>query len=700
MGNVRNANEKNVNREKERKSNRFTFKNKMSYYFDNLMTKGVFAEILVLLAVTVVVILVFGVGIALFTRNNGAGFYIWQSFLHAIDSGTIAGDEGSIPYMLSMLAVTLFGLLFTGTLIGILNNGIQEKVEELAKGKSIVLVKGHTVVLGFNDTTISILGELVKANENQKGRVPVVIMDEENVVDMDDRVSSVLPGRAHTNMLFRSGCVYNISDLEICALDTCRSIIINTASDFDTVKAILACKKILDENDPDEKVYISAVIYNSLNEAEARMAGGNRVRLLIYPAIMAKIIAGSARQKGLSSVYAELFSYDRDEIYCEAIAAGNGVDDSTPLRNLNNHVRNAVVIGGIPKEKDNAAAPYYGAYQYGVSEPLHVFSFSSYLDYMDTKRAGDGEILTPCSRFGEIGRFFIIEADDNELTLLDPQEVKKDFDESLFRTAPYIRSESSTLLILGRSPFLNMILSELDGYYSENNKNATVIIADDEPIDPRAIRDPDGNQFSHITVDLRTEPIDVYDYHVLCSLITEDVTSVLLLTENKEDRDREDEGVLLQLIYLREIRKDPRRNFNITCEMNLDKNRKLAEVTGDNDYIVGTSITALLITQISQNKESYEMFREILSNDGSEIYLKKAMEFLNIGSDAIETDFYTLNEACVRKNEILLGLRTPSEDGEEGGLDEIDINPPRWKDGQPVLFRITKDTELVTLSVK
>lgn len=61
----------------------------------------------------------------------------WQSLMHSIDAGTVAGDTGW-PYRGFMFLITLGGIFIVSSLIGVLTSGLEGKLEELQKGRSLV----------------------------------------------------------------------------------------------------------------------------------------------------------------------------------------------------------------------------------------------------------------------------------------------------------------------------------------------------------------------------------------------------------------------------------------------------------------------------------------------------------------------------------------------------------------------------------
>ena len=87
-----------------------TWKEKFQYQFDNLMSKGTVSLIGILFAITVIVVVLAGV-IAVVTgvaEGMPVGKSVWMSLMHAIDAGTIAGDEACWQYLAIMMVVTVF----------------------------------------------------------------------------------------------------------------------------------------------------------------------------------------------------------------------------------------------------------------------------------------------------------------------------------------------------------------------------------------------------------------------------------------------------------------------------------------------------------------------------------------------------------------------------------------------------------------
>ena len=135
------------------------FKERFNYKFDSIMSKGTISLVVMLFLITAVVVIVAGVIAFVIDGVSGASVFktIWVSLMHAIDAGTLAGDDGNVGYIILMSIVTVCGIFITSILIGIINTGLEAKMAALRKGTSKVLEKDHVVIIGFNDNIYSLL---------------------------------------------------------------------------------------------------------------------------------------------------------------------------------------------------------------------------------------------------------------------------------------------------------------------------------------------------------------------------------------------------------------------------------------------------------------------------------------------------------------------------------------------------------------
>ncbi len=236
--------------------------------------------------------------------------------MRTLDSGTMGGDTGT-GYRLVMFLVTLGGIFVVSTLIGVLSNGIESQMARLRKGRSLVLESGHTIVLGWSPQIFTVLHELMIANENQS-RARIVVLADRDKVEMEDEIRERVEIRGKTRIICRSGSPIDPTDLEIASPHTAKSIIIlpseNDSPDADVIKTVLAIT-----NNPNRRAdpyHIVTQIRNERNMKLIRMVGANdNVQAVLTGDLIARIVAQTSRQSGLSVVYTELMDFDGDEIY-------------------------------------------------------------------------------------------------------------------------------------------------------------------------------------------------------------------------------------------------------------------------------------------------------------------------------------------------------------------------------------------------
>ena len=101
---------------------------------------------------------------------------------------------------------------------------------------------------------------------------------------------------------------------------------------------------------------------------------------------------------------------------------------------------------------------------------------------------------------------------------------------------------------------------------------------------------------------------------------------MVILNDHEKEEEEADMEVIYLLLNLRDIRSRLGARFNITTEMRRERNQDLVEDNDRTDFVVASSMSSMILAQLSESPELLDAFREILSNEGSEIYLKKASQ--------------------------------------------------------------------------
>lgn len=594
---------------------KWSFKQKIQYQFDNIMSKGTVALIGLLFLLTICVSCVTGLVAMLFGGNGGIGELVWVSFMHVLDPGTLTTDQTTnIPYVVIMTVATLIGLIVTSILIGIISAGFEDKLERLRKGTSVVLEQGHTVILGFNDNIYTLINELIGANENQKDGC-IVVVGEQEKEEMEDAIAARFPDTKTTRIICRSGSPCEPHILERCAIENSKSVIVNEYHDPLSIKMIMAVTSYLRDK---ELMYPGLFITVAINEAQnveaARIAGEGRAEVIFANDAISRIIAHTCRQSGLSKVLVELFDYDGDELYFEDVPQLYGKTFKETL----NYFDKAVVFG-IRNDS--------GTY---LNPP------------MDTVITKEDKLI-------------LFEDDDGSFEI---RSKEAEFDESVIvKEIPECKiNETDDLLVLGCNPMLPAVLREYDCYVDDGTK---VVVVTEEELDLS------GESFRHINPEIRVEPL--INRARMEELLEEELDNVLILSDMKMEAEEADAKTLLYLIYLWDVLKQKNIRVSITSEMRRTVNQRLATQSRVDDFVIGSNIVNLLMTQIAENRELTALFEDILDEDGSELYMKPIENYVECGK---EVDFYTLTESAARQGHIAVGYKMVAD-----GSGEIITNP-------------------------
>ena len=169
---------------------KISLKDRIEYRLQNILARGTWALLSFLGIITVTFIFFTALIIKVTPEGASESFInlLWISLMRALDPGTMGGDEGSWGFLLSLLFITIIGIFILSVLIGIITTGIENAIESLRKGRSMVLEKNHTLLLGWNNRIMSVISELIISNNQYNGKFSIVILAPKDKVEMEDNI--------------------------------------------------------------------------------------------------------------------------------------------------------------------------------------------------------------------------------------------------------------------------------------------------------------------------------------------------------------------------------------------------------------------------------------------------------------------------------------------------------------------------------
>ncbi|WP_327045870.1 potassium transporter TrkA [Microbispora sp. NBC_01189] len=602
-----------------------SWRDRLRYWFDGTMDRGTPALIgwlglasaaLVALVTVFVVVLTDGD-----TEASGGWLGVaWMSLLRTLDPGTMGGDEGSPVFLGLMLTVTIGGIFIVSALIGVLTTGLENKITQLRKGRSRLIERDHTIVLGWSEQVFTVVEELVTANQSER-RSCVVILADQDKVDMEDQIRARIPETGHTRVICRSGSPLKRADLELVSPDTAKSIMVlppqHEDADIDVIKTLL-----LLNNRPwgPARPHVVAAVRTSGNLAAARLAGGDAALIVDGDDIAIRLVVQSHREAGLSTVCTELLSFAGNEFYMRSEPRLTGATYGDAL----------------------------SAYELGI--PVGI-----------RKRDGRALVNPPMDTRVEKGDQLILLAEDDLLIRL--AGARPPVVEAAVVSAVDQRRTPDRTLLVGWNSRGERIIDLLDRLAEPGS---TLDVA--APQRPTESVDAD-----RVNLTVGYKPCEPTSRRSLETLGLGTYKHIVVLSNESVEPGHADDRSLVTLLHLRDIEVRLGDPYSIITEMNDDRNREVAQVTKADDFIVSSKLISLLLTQLSENPHLHEVFADLFDPSGSEIYLKPAPCYLAPGKEA---NFATVIEAARGRGETAIGYRIQRAGKEAPGYGVV-LNPPK-----------------------
>lgn len=605
-----------------------TLGDRFHYAFDALMARGAWALIvwhliIALAAVLAVSLLVVAADeVPLGADGAAIGFpaLLWVTLMHAIDPGTLTGDEGSHGWQALMMAATIGGILLVGSLVAVLVASVSLRFDALRRGHSRVLEHGHTLILGWSRQIFTLVSELATANESRRGGCIVIFADHDKLW-MEEELRAKLRGTGRTRVVVRTGDPTDPGVLEIVAPEHARSIIVlapeNARDDTQVVRALLAVGRTHPE--PGRRQHVVTEIRDPRNIAVAHLTGERRIEVLEVGDLVAKIAVQTCLQSGLSIVYEELLGFAGDELYFV---------DAAPL----------------------VGQPFARA--------LHQFTDCTLMGL----RSADGrvQLMPAMDRIIAAGERLILVAADDDRCAVRPWSGTID-DSLIVPPAPTARVPDRTLL-LGWNSRVPAIVRGIAAYVVPGS---TLRVVSSDPGAAATLAEL-AVGLPHLNLEHR--PGDISDRRVLDEQDPRAWHHVMVLPDDRIEAATEaDAQVLVALLHLRDLAANansgltpalganlPARPFSIVSEMRDVRSRDLAEVARADDFIISDRFIGLLLAQLAEDADLAAVFADLFDPEGAEIYLRPAASYVVTGR---ELDMHTLVESAARRGEVLIGVR-------------------------------------------
>ncbi|MFB6812226.1 NAD-binding lipoprotein [Streptomyces sp. NPDC056387] len=605
------------------------------YWFDSVIARGTPVLIGWLTLVCLAVVVPASMALVWADRRvprtwSGQLVAVWATVGQTLKIG---GAVGSPLYILISVLLALVALLFVSTLVGLITNGLNDKVLALRRGRSTVLEERHTVLLGWSEQVFPIVSELVVANSNRR-RAVVAVLGPKDKAEMEDEIALAVGRLGRTRLICRSGVTTDPAVVALVSPETARAVLVLTHGgedgDAQVVKTLLALEAAVRRRGRPEVV---AAVRDGRHHRAARLAAGPRGRVLNVEDVTARLIAQTSRQPGLSLVHQELLDFEGDEFYT---------------------VREPALTG------------------HAFGRLLLAYATSSVVGIVP---AGGGVELNPAQDriLGADDRILLVTEDDDTAVLADgPLPVDEEAITAPGGSAP----AAERFLVLGWNRRAPLIIDQLEPCVPEGSE--LVVMASGE----EALRDAGRCARSRTgRMRITLHDGDITDPRDLDALDVPSFDRAVVLGYDATDAaDRTapgaltgDDRTLVTLLHLRALEEASGRELAVVTEMADDRNRLLAPAREGGDFVVGGRLISLLMTQIAENRHLADVFDALFSAEGDSLHLKPASHYVLPGR---EVTFATVVESGRRQGHSVLGYRLYG-DARHGPAYGVHINPDK-----------------------
>ena len=584
-------------------------KERFKYWFDTRMSKGTVSMIRMLTVATLIVVLLLALIITACGFSEDGGFFsvFWNNLATVINAWMPYADEGGAGYVILTAIAAIAGLLVTSVLIGIISSGIEERLTGLRKGNSKILEQGHKVILGLIPGEYELIRQLIVAADNDK--TVLVIAEEMERDEMEDLIRDNVEIPDNVTIICRNADICDPASLSHLSIPDSLSVVISPMEDSRAVKAVLAVKKVLEENKNTATVVTASVTQDKY----LLPSGGMSLIMLQTYDILARILAHSGTQPGLSDAFMEVMSFEGSEFYLEEFPEAEGLS----FRDITRRIEGAAVAG------------------------MEI----------------NGTLILspdPNAVLANNNRLLLFMENRVKCRIVSEAEVKRESEPEKIKASGNGTSgreeRAEKVVIIGSNEVTDTVLRELPEIKTEvvfagiSEETAANIKASSVKRDDLAISFYNG----------QTEnPDSLYN-------LMKDAGHVILLSRHDEDRESDDMDNMLLLLKLRQLREEKGLDFSIAAEMFSEKNRALVSASDPTDFIVANNLSSMALAQMAEDPKLFPVFHEILSNEGADLFLAQAGDVLPPHK---EVSVRQLKLAALDKGWSLLGFVDNSPSG-------------------------------------
>ena len=563
------------------------------------------------------------------SENTNFLYSLYNTLTMVFDAGCIQSIISSVSgtsliLVLICLGTILLGMItFTGAVIGYVSNIISNFIDSADMGKTKLCLYDHFVILNWNSRASEIINDLLYKQERIKIVVFSPMNKKEIEKEINERLSDTMAAslrndgvklKKRLTVIVREGDTFSTKQLNDICISQAKSIIIlsdenmgvickydvkekiNNAGkgNANTIKTLVQVAQLTaDENSADNQQIVVEVNDNwTLSLVERIIAlkmkkGKCNIVPVAVNKVLGQILSQFSIMPELNQVYRTLFSNKGAAFYSKHLQICKNDDD---------------FVSRCIDEKGRAAVP-----------------------------------LTVMKVEDDVYTGYYMADEEKDYNIILSNKLK----DTHFDINTNYKMSRKKIIILGHN---SKVASIMDGFKSfcDEWKNAKldIIVVDDADSLKKY------NYYKEYSYVKDYKEADIYAKDTICDVINktindgEEDTSILILSDDMVPEEQIDTNALTYLIYVQDIIHSKGEDFDpekvdIIIEILNPKNYDVVHNYSVNNIVISNRYISKMITQISEKKDLFDFYNDILSYDdenadaytSKELYIKPVKDF-------------------------------------------------------------------------
>jgi ion channel POLLUX/CASTOR len=562
------------------------------------------------------------------------GHSLWDGVSRTLDVSSLQQDK-SWPIRFVGLLLILLGVFGSALVTAVVVTTFQGVVQRVRDGRTDVRVVPRVVVLGWSEQIGTLLKELHAGAGGEL--LHVAVLSERQRSWMDSRLRDECAQELRRNLRIhcRSGDRTHPRDLRMVQFHQAKTVVVFSESDdsvdADIVKTVFSCMRA--GFDFQKQALITEVTSHDTSRA-LRMVTANRLLTINSTEILSLVLAQGVRDRGMGQVFQQLTSYDGSEIYFRAVdAVSRGRQFGDVVLNCENSVPIGIRTGELV------------------------------------------EILPALSRVLRDGEDLIFIAQNDHDLLFGPMKAIE-----MPARPPEPIWTKQKVLVIGWNRIFARSASHVQNFLAEGSE--LIVCVDASVLGPEEERTLRHSTSVNRTFLESTTSATLEKIREELGSGTYDAVTLIPYRE-KLSATHADAETLIALSAVRLCLKELGLDTRVLAELRETRAAELAELVTPDDLILSDSLTASLVSQLSDRPFLDSVLADLLDFRGAAFFIHPVDRWNSFRRPGL-IRFGEISENCLLTGEIAVGLRIGAS---------VHLNPSRTEP-----FEISSISGIIVLS--